>query len=71
MNTTIIVVVAFAVGLAFGSAFFGTCNTRAYDYNDSRFGDSSLDREYERSQQEVWRQQQEMRMQDLQRRKPC
>ena len=67
MNTIITTIIAFAIGLAFGGAFFGTC-TRAYDYERPRFGDTYMDRQFQQQQQ---RDQQYLRDKETQRKYPC
>ena len=62
MNTTIIAIVTFSIGLAFGGAFFGVCNSKAIDYQDYRYhglGNSLLEQESARQEQEhrYWQQQ--------------
>lgn len=57
MNTTILIIVAFALGLAFGGAFLGTCNTRAYEFEDNpstNFRLQQMEREQKRLEQRQW-----------------
>ena len=69
MNTFIVSMVTFAVGLVLGAMFLAVCNTKAFDENGERFGDTYMNRMQQMEQTRQF--EQRLQQQEQRQRNPC